>query len=38
MPETTVSLIEESLEVDLRELVRRTVEDTLNDLLDSTSA
>ena len=34
MPEPIVTLNEESLKSDLRELVRRTVEDTLNGLLD----
>lgn len=34
MPEPIVSLNEESLKSDLRELVRRTVEDTLNGLLE----
>ena len=34
MPEPIVTLNEESLKDDLRELVRRTVEDTLNGLLD----
>ena len=34
MPEPIVSLTEESLKSDLRELVRRTVEDTLNGLLE----
>ena len=34
MPEPIVSLNEESLKSDLRELVRRTVEDTLNSLLE----
>ena len=34
MPEPIVSLNEESLKADLRELVRRTVEDTLNGLLE----
>ena len=33
MPEPIVSLNEESLKSDLRELVRRTVEDTLDGLL-----
>ena len=34
MPEPIVTLNEESLRSDLRELVRRTVEDTLNGLLE----
>ena len=34
MPEPIVTLNEESLKSDLRELVRKTVEDTLNGLLD----
>ena len=34
MPEPIVSLNEESLKADLRELVRRTVEEMLNGLLD----
>ena len=34
MPEPIVTLNEESLKSDLRELVRRTVEDALNGLLD----
>lgn len=34
MPEPIVTLNEESLRADLRELVRRTVEDTLNGLLE----
>lgn len=34
MPGPIVSLNEESLKSDLRELVRRTVEDTLNGLLE----
>lgn len=34
MPEPIVTLNEESLKTDLRELVRRTVEDTLNGLLE----
>ena len=34
MPEPIVSLNEESLKAGLRELVRRTVEDTLNGLLE----
>ena len=34
MPEPIVTLNEESLKSDLRELVRGTVEDTLNGLLD----
>lgn len=34
MPEPIVSLNEESLRTDLRELVRKTVEETLNGLLD----
>lgn len=34
MPETIVTFNEESLKSDLRELVRRTVEDTLNGLLE----
>lgn len=34
MPEPIVTLNEESLKSDLRELVRRTVEDTLNGLLE----
>ena len=34
MPEPNVTLNEESLKTDLRELVRRTVEDTLNGLLE----
>lgn len=34
MPEPIVALNEESLKADLRELVRRTVEDTLNGLLE----
>ena len=35
MPEPIVTLNEESLKSDLRELVRKTVEDTLNGLLDA---
>ena len=35
MPEPIVSLSEESLRSDLRELVRKTVEDTLNGLLEA---
>ena len=34
MPEPIVTLNEESLKSDLSELVKRTVEDTLNDLLE----
>ena len=34
MPEPIVTLNEESLKTDLRELVRKTVEDTLNGLLE----
>lgn len=34
MPEPIVTLNEETLKSDLRELVRRTVEDTLNGLLE----
>ena len=34
MPDSIVSLNEESLRADLRELVRRTVEEMLNGLLD----
>ena len=34
MPDPIVSLNEESLRADLGELVRRTVEDTLNGLLE----
>ena len=34
MPEPIVTLNEESLKSDLRELVRKTVEDTLNGLLE----
>ncbi len=34
MPEPIVTLSEESLRSDLRELVRRTVEEVLNGLLD----
>ena len=34
MPEPIVSLNEETLRADLRELVRRTVEEMLNGLLD----
>lgn len=34
MPDPIVSLNEESLKADLRELVRRTVEEMLNGLLD----
>ncbi|MDO4437823.1 MAG: hypothetical protein Q4B77_07755 [Coriobacteriaceae bacterium] len=34
MPEPIVTLNEESLKPDLRELVRRTVEDTLNSLFE----
>ena len=37
MPEPIVSLNEESLKSDLRELVRRTVEDTLDGLLEEVS-
>lgn len=37
MPDRIVSLNEESLRADLGELVRRTVEDTLNGLLESES-
>ena len=36
MPEPIVTLNEESLKGDLRELVRQTVEDTLNGLLEDT--
>ena len=35
MPEPIVTLNEESLRSDLRELVRKTVEDTLNGLLEA---
>ena len=35
MPEPIVTLNEESLKSDLRELVRKTVEDTLNGLLEA---
>ena len=38
MPDPIVSLNEESLRADLGELVRRTVEDTLNGLLEYSSA
>ncbi len=34
MPEPIVTFNEESLKTDLRELVRKTVEDTLNGLLE----
>ena len=34
MPEPIVTFNEETLKSDLRELVRRTVEDTLNGLLE----
>lgn len=34
MPDSIASLNEESLRADLRELVRRTVEEMLNGLLD----
>ena len=37
MPEPFVTLNEESLGSDLRELVRKTVEDTLNGLLEVVS-
>ena len=38
MPERIVTFNEESLKPDLRELVRRTVEDTLNGLLEEEEA
>ena len=38
MPEPIATLSEESLEFDLRELVRKTVEDTPNGLLEAATS